>query len=192
MYICIHIYVPALCATTRKHLHRCGCGCVVGWLRAHASTHRARCTAGATRRAPSSTRSAPCCAAFALGGASTNACPASYGRVATPDACASAAAVAGKVYGGIVTLPGLPAGCLWVTLGSTIFCNTHATGAANVYAQPLCAGAAQLDTNVRACVCACMLPAADTHAPAPTHTRAQPGHNRSLFPVGAIHRPIEL
>jgi hypothetical protein len=47
------------------------------------------------------------------------------------------------LYGGIVTLPGLPAGCFRVTLGSTLYYNEHATGAANVYAQPLCAGAAK-------------------------------------------------
>ena len=90
-----------------------------------------------------SERSSHCCAAFALGGASANVCPASFFRLDTEAACASAAAIAGKAFGGSVTLSGLPGGCYWVTLGSTVYYNTHATGAANVYAQLLCAGAAE-------------------------------------------------
>jgi hypothetical protein len=80
------------------------------------------------------------CAAFALG--TSNGCLASYLRLDNPDVCGVVADIANMTYGGTVTLPGLPAGCYWVTLGKTFYYNTRATGAANVYAQPLCAGAA--------------------------------------------------
>jgi hypothetical protein len=83
------------------------------------------------------------CAAFALGGAGSSVCPPNFFRLDTVDACNNAAVVAGTTFGGIVTLPGLLANCIWVTLGSTFYFNAHPTGAANVFAQSLCAGAAR-------------------------------------------------
>jgi hypothetical protein len=83
------------------------------------------------------------CAAFALGGAGSSACPPNFFRLDTADACSNAAVVARATYGGIVTLPGLPVGCHWVTLGGTFYFNADRTGVANVYAQPVCAGAAR-------------------------------------------------
>jgi hypothetical protein len=84
------------------------------------------------------------CAAFALGVAGTSVCPPNFFRLDTAEACNNAAAVSGTTYGGTVMLPGLPAGCHWVTLGtSTVYFNALTTGAANVFAQPLCAGTAQ-------------------------------------------------
>ena len=84
------------------------------------------------------------CAAFALGVAGTSVCPSNFFRIDTAEACNNAAAVAVTTFGGIVTLPGLPTGCHWVTLGSsTVYFNAHATGAANVFARPLCAGPAR-------------------------------------------------
>ena len=81
-----------------------------------------------------------CGAAFALGGASSTACPASYGRLHTGDACASAA---GKAFGGSGAYSYYPAGCFWHSGTGSVYYNTHVAGAANYYAQPLCAGAAQ-------------------------------------------------
>ncbi len=85
-----------------------------------------------------------CGAVFALGGASSAACPASYGRLDTADACASAAAVAGKAFGGSGAYSYYPAGCFWHTITGSVYYNARATGAANYYAQPLCAGAAPI------------------------------------------------
>ena len=90
------------------------------------------------------------CTAFALGGTSSNGCPASYLRLDNPDVCGIVADIANRTYGGIVTSAGLPAGCYWVTLGSTFYYHDHAAGAANVYAQPLCAGAARPARRSRA------------------------------------------
>jgi hypothetical protein len=101
-------------------------------------------------------------AAFVLGGTSSNDCPANYLRLDTPDVCGIVADIANRTYGGAVTSPGLPAGCYWVTLGSTFYYNTHATGQANVYAQPLCSGAAYS-------------PVTRTSSPARTHI-----HTRTL------------
>ena len=78
-----------------------------------------------------------------MGGASSTACPASYSRLDSGDACESAAAIAGKAYGGNGAYSYYPAGCFWHTASGSVYYNTHPTGAANYYAQPLCAGAAR-------------------------------------------------
>ena len=83
-----------------------------------------------------------CCAAFALGGAKSNFCPSSYLRLDRGDACASAATFANRTYGGSSAYSYYPAGCYWHTITGGIYYNTHATGAANYFAEPLCAGAA--------------------------------------------------
>jgi hypothetical protein len=120
----------------------------------HSSAHRL------CALTPDPARSAPAgvifCfrAAFALGGTSRSACPTSYVRLATADACTSAAAVAGTAYGGSGVYSCYPAGCFWHTITDSVYYNAHPTGAANYYAQPLCAGAA---------------PIPRTHADAHTH-----------------------
>jgi hypothetical protein len=82
-----------------------------------------------------------------MGGASSTACPAGHFPVNTAGACASAAEVANRMYGGRVEYSYYPAGCFWHTVTGTIYLNTYpfkdATGAANYYAQPVCAGAAR-------------------------------------------------
>jgi hypothetical protein len=108
----------------------------------HASCLFAMGSASGSAGAPAGAHDPVVCAAFAFGSASSNDCPARHLRLDTAVACEIVAGIANRMYGGIVTLPGLPAGCFWVTLGSTFYYNEHATGAANVYAQPLCAGAA--------------------------------------------------
>jgi hypothetical protein len=95
-------------------------------------------------RAHSQQRKPPpvCFAAFAASSASRNVCPAGFLRLGTADACASAAAVAVEEYGGSGTYSYYPAGCFWHTASGRFYYNTNTTGAANYYAQPLCAGAA--------------------------------------------------
>ena len=83
-----------------------------------------------------------CCAAFALGTNGGTACPASYARLGTADACKSAADAASKTYGGNVAYSFYPYGCYWHTVSGSVYYNSNASGAANFYAQPLCAGAA--------------------------------------------------
>ena len=87
------------------------------------------------------------CAAFALGGTSRSVCPTGYVRLATADACTSAAAVAGTAYSEAAAYSYYPAGCFWHTITDSVYFNTHPTGAANYYAQPLCAGAARAYTH---------------------------------------------
>ena len=84
-----------------------------------------------------------CCAAFALGTTSGTACPASYARLDTAVACKSAADAARKAYTDVAYLH-YPYGCYWHTITGSVYYNSNASGAANFYAQPLCAGAALL------------------------------------------------
>ncbi len=84
------------------------------------------------------------CAAFVLGNASSSTCPASYVPLTNEDACASAAAIANRMYdldSGANSY--YPAGCYWHRVTDKVYYNSEATGAANYYAQPLCAGAAR-------------------------------------------------
>ncbi len=82
----------------------------------------------------------PCCAAFALGSPSSTTCPASYNPPSTAGECKSAADAASKAFGGSVTYWFYPYGCYWHTVTGSAYYNTNASGAANFYAQPLCAG----------------------------------------------------
>jgi hypothetical protein len=83
------------------------------------------------------------CAAFALAATSGTACPASYARLDTADACKSAAAAASQAFGGSAIYSYYPYGCYWHTITGSVYYNSNnASGAANFYAQPLCAGAA--------------------------------------------------
>jgi hypothetical protein len=83
-----------------------------------------------------------CCAAFALGTTSGTACPATYGQLDNAVACKSAADAASKTYGRTVAYSYYPYGCYWHTITGSVYYNANAAGAANFYAQPLCAGAA--------------------------------------------------
>jgi hypothetical protein len=58
------------------------------------------------------------------------------------DGCKSAADAASKTYGGNVAYPFYPYGCYWHTAAGSVYYNSDPAGAANFYAQPLCAGAA--------------------------------------------------
>jgi hypothetical protein len=83
-----------------------------------------------------------CCAAFALGSASGTACPKTYGQLIMADACKSASDAASKTYGGNVAYSHYPYGCYWHTITGSVYFNSNPAGAANRFAQPLCAGAA--------------------------------------------------
>ncbi len=102
----------------------------------------------------------PMCAALALGRASSNICPSSYLRLDTLEACNSAAAIAGRLYDGklsvgTVNSPLLPGGCYWVTLGGRVFFNLEPDGSASPSAQLLCARASNsvlVYVRVQVCV----------------------------------------
>jgi hypothetical protein len=83
-----------------------------------------------------------CCAAFALGSPSSTACPASYALLDTAGACKSAADAASKAFGSSVAYSNHPYGCYWDTITGSVYYNSNSAGAANRFAQPLCAGAA--------------------------------------------------
>jgi hypothetical protein len=82
------------------------------------------------------------CAAFALGSTNSSACPASYIPLNNEDVCKGAAGVASRPYGDSGAYSYYPAGCYWHRVDDKIYFNS-ATGAANYYAQMLCAGAAR-------------------------------------------------
>ncbi len=98
-----------------------------------------------------------CAGKLAWGPNNTNACPAGSSVIVDEAQCQAAAATVGMVYGGSVSYAGRPRGCYWVTGSGTVGLNTHPTGAANQYIQPLCAVAATgvRVMCVRACVRAC-------------------------------------
>jgi hypothetical protein len=81
------------------------------------------------------------CAAFDLGDAGSTGCPASYRRLDTETACASAAGVGGKLFGDTGEYSYYPAGCFWHSVTGSVYYNTDPTNTANHYAQPLCASA---------------------------------------------------
>ena len=114
--------------------------------RAHSQSARVR--TGAARSG--SNEAVVLCAAFALGNASSSTCPTSYVPLTNEDACASAAAIANRMYGvdsGANSY--YPAGCYWHRVTDKVYYNSDATGAANYYAQPLCAGAAPMRQDAR-------------------------------------------
>jgi hypothetical protein len=82
-----------------------------------------------------------CRAAFEIGGASSNGCPQNYSRLEIEAACKSLAAIAGGTYDRSDNYSYYPAGCFWHTVSRKLYWNTHASGASNSFAQPLCAGA---------------------------------------------------
>jgi hypothetical protein len=63
-----------------------------------------------------------------------------FGKLVTAGACKSAADAASKAFGGSVAYSYYPYGCYWHTVTGSVYYNTNASGAANFYAQPLCAG----------------------------------------------------
>ena len=88
----------------------------------------------------------PCCAAFALGSTSSTACPASYGKLVMAGACEAAARAVGLKYGGSGAYSSYPYGCYWHTITGSVYYNSNSSGAANVFAQALCSGAAPTST----------------------------------------------
>ncbi len=84
----------------------------------------------------------------------SNECPAGSSVITDEAQCQAAAATAGKVWAGSVNGPAYPRGCYWVTINinSNVLLNTHPTGGAYQYDQPLCAVAA---TGARARVLGC-------------------------------------
>jgi hypothetical protein len=77
-----------------------------------------------------------------LGSAGGTSCPSGTAAMLTPAECQRAAAAAARPYGGAVRIRGLPAGCVWLTVGvGSFFFNNKVGGVGNVYAQPVCAGA---------------------------------------------------
>ena len=79
--------------------------------------------------------------AFGLGSAGGTSCPSGMATVLVPADCQRAAASAARPYGGSVQVTGLPAGCVWLTVGLGSFFFNNAVGIGNFYAQPVCAGA---------------------------------------------------
>ncbi len=79
---------------------------------------------------------------FVLGGANSSVCPAGYLPLNTAEACTSAAAVAGKAYGGSGMYSFNPAGCFWHMITGSVYYNANTTGVASSSARSLCAGAA--------------------------------------------------
>ncbi len=82
-----------------------------------------------------------CCAAFALGTTSGTACPETYVPPNTAEACKSAANAARKEYT-VAAYSYYPYGCYWHSITGSVYYNSNPAGAANRFAQPLCAGAA--------------------------------------------------
>ncbi len=79
-------------------------------------------------------------AGVAWGAANTNACPAGSYVIVDEAQCRAAAATAGKGWYGSGSYSNRPRGCSGATAGSVaVLFNTHPTGAANPYSQPLCA-----------------------------------------------------
>ena len=79
---------------------------------------------------------------LAWGAANTNACPAGSSVITDAAQCQAAAATAGKTWYGSDSWSSYPRGCYGYTGNSAVWLNTHPTGAAHPYDQPLCAVAA--------------------------------------------------
>jgi hypothetical protein len=96
---------------------------------------------GVARRAGGRLR-APLCAGFKDGADNTNACPPGFSKIVSAAACASAAGVLGRTYGGIVNIADVPSGCYAATIVVNVLFNAHPTGAPTIFLKPQCAGAA--------------------------------------------------
>jgi hypothetical protein len=111
----------------------------------HSNVRTVPCALAPQPRALGPRQPSRCCAAFLLGGTevTTDACPASYSLLLkTADACKGAAGAASREYAGSGTYAYYPYGCFWHSVTGSVYYNKNATGAANSYAKPLCAGAA--------------------------------------------------
>ncbi len=91
------------------------------------------------------------------GAAGSNECPAGSARIESEAACRTAAAAAGKTFGAVETYSTFPRGCY---VGGNAYLNTHAVGAGNSVAQPLCAALTtgaplHAPTRPRACAARC-------------------------------------
>jgi hypothetical protein len=72
--------------------------------------------------------------------------------------CERAAAVAGRPYGGNVTVSAVPMGCVWYSAGGSFYFNRGEQKAGHASAQPVCAGAppsSQQQQQPSAIVCRC-------------------------------------
>jgi hypothetical protein len=76
---------------------------------------------------------------LAWGEQGTNACPAGSSAITDVAQCQAAAKTAGKNWYGSSKDAGSPRWCSWLTNVKMVYFNTHPTGAANQYGQPLCA-----------------------------------------------------
>jgi hypothetical protein len=97
---------------------------------------------------PAAAICAACAGAYALGASNTNACPSGASKIGAAAACESAAAAAGVLYGGSHSTLNSPSGCFMnITAhpNNIVIFNTAVPGAADAYAQPLCAGARRPD-----------------------------------------------
>jgi hypothetical protein len=140
LLVCVLVGHACVCMCLRAHAFAAVDGVV------HAKSKRTgeRCAAPA---APAVTFDPP--SAFALGSAGGTSCPSGRAAVLNPADCQTAAASAARPHGGAVRVGGLPAGCVWLTVGAGSFFFNNAVGGGNGYAQPVCAGAP--DSKHRQC-----------------------------------------
>ncbi len=105
----------------------------------------------------SATHACACAGKLAWGAANTNACPAGAYVIVDYAQCEAAAATAGKAWYRSGSWADEPRGCFWLTADNYVYLNTHPTGGAAPFDQPLCAvGAAGSQCAfvcARACVC---------------------------------------
>jgi hypothetical protein len=103
---------------------------------------------------------APLCAGFVDGAANTTACPPGFSKIGSNAACAGAAGILGRTYGGSVNTADYPSGCNYYY--DYVSFNAHPTGAPSPDVQPLCAGkppprpqfaCVRARARVRGCVC---------------------------------------
>jgi hypothetical protein len=90
---------------------------------------------------------AACAAAYVLGAVNTNICPSGSSKIGTAAACESAAVTVGVAHGGSDSNLNSPSGCFMNIAAQPyrVNFNTAVSGAADAYAQPLCAGARRPD-----------------------------------------------
>jgi hypothetical protein len=124
---------------------------------------------------------AACAGAYVLGAVNTNSCPPGSSKIGTTAACESAAVTVGVTHGGSDSNLNSPSGCFMNIAAHPyrVNLNTAVPGAADAYAQPLCAGARRPDPAhtlrtararrvcgcLHACsrVCACVYVCVHTH-----------------------------
>ncbi len=83
-----------------------------------------------------------CAGAYVSGAVGSNECPAGSVRIEAEAACCTAAAAAGKPFGGVMTSPDVPRGCYHGISTNYAAFNPHAVGAGYYATQLLCAALA--------------------------------------------------